>query len=186
MPNPQFARSDLLYTQLLEGDIGGAQVAWPALWEGAEDSDSVDDLADRGSPRRTRAPRSRSFAEPAESAIEWGATAVELTLQTRRAKYEAQARSLLGRALIRLDRRAEGIAELRRAVDIADRLVNPAGRWHAHAALADGLGAAGDEAGRGVRDARGARDRDGVRRGARARARRRRCSRPRPCARVLA
>src|SRR5262249_39715749 len=32
----QFAGSDLVFTQLLAGDIGGAQAAWPRLWEGAE------------------------------------------------------------------------------------------------------------------------------------------------------
>ena len=32
----QFAGSDLLFTQLLAGDVGGAQAVWPSLWKGAE------------------------------------------------------------------------------------------------------------------------------------------------------
>ena len=78
-----------------------------------------------------------AHAEPPEEAADWAAKAVELTAQTRRAKYEAQARvAPRSRA-----RRHSAAATRRRgaaaAVGIADGLVNPAGRWHARAALAE-------------------------------------------------
>ena len=39
-----FAGSDLLFTQLLAGDVGGAQAAWPEQWESAAER-AVDNLA---------------------------------------------------------------------------------------------------------------------------------------------
>ena len=150
----RFALADLLQTALLEGDVGRAAADWPELWEDATSATGWTRWLIRGRLAVARA----EIALLAGTARGGGRVGVRTPSssrsQTRRAKYEAQARSLLGRALVRLDRRVEGIAELRRAVDIADRLVNPAGRWHAHAALADGLRRNGGRGRRGVRDAR--------------------------------
>jgi len=142
----RFALADLLQTALLEGDVDRAAADWPELWEDASTAAGWTRWLVRGRLAVARA-EIAVRAAPAAEAAEWAAQAVELTKQTRRAKYEAQARSLLGRALAGLGRRDEAIAELRRAVELADWLVNPAGRWHARAALADVLTADGDEAG---------------------------------------
>ena len=142
----RFALADLLQTALLEGDVDRAAADWPELWEDANTAAGWTRWLVRGRLAVARA-EIAVRAGPAAEAAEWAAQAVELTSQTRRAKYEAQARSLLGRALAGLGRRDEAIAELRRAVELADGLVNPAGRWHARAALVDVLAADGDEAG---------------------------------------
>ena len=142
----RFALADLLQTALLEADVERAAADWPELWDDANTATGWTRWLIRGRLAVARAEIASHHGAPAEAA-EWAATAVELTRQTRRSKYEAQARSLLGRALVGLGRRDEGLAELRLAVEIADRLVNPAGRWPARAALADVLEADGDEAG---------------------------------------
>ena len=78
-------------------------------------------------------------------AAEWAAKAVDVTTRTRRRKYEVLARVHLGRALVALGRKDDGLRELRSAVEIADALVNPVGRWQSRAALADALQTTGDE-----------------------------------------
>ncbi len=152
----RFALSDLLQTDLLAGDIGRAQADWPALWEDAGEATGWTRWLIIG---RLAVARSEIglHAEPTESAAEWAAKAVEVTVRTRRRKYEALARAHLGRALVRLDRREDGLAELRAAVELADALVNPVGRWQARASLAAGLAEARDEerAARALGDARG-------------------------------
>jgi tetratricopeptide (TPR) repeat protein len=140
----RFALSDLLFTALLAGDVGRAQADWPALWEDAADATGWTRWLIRGRLAVARA-EIASIAEPPESAAEWAAKAVDVTVRTRRRKYEAQARSLLGCAFVTLGRRDEGLAELRRAVAFSDALVNPAGRWRSRAALSDGLLATGDD-----------------------------------------
>ena len=50
-------------------------------------------------------------AEPPEVAVEWSQKAIELAVSTRRRKYEALARTLLGEALAQLRRRDDAIGE---------------------------------------------------------------------------
>jgi hypothetical protein len=140
----RFALSDLLFTALLAGDVDRARADWPALWEDAAEATGWTRWLILGRLAVARA-EIASNVEPPEAAAEWAANAVDVTVRTRRRKYEAQARSLLGRALVALRRREEGLAELGRAVALSDALVNPAGRWRARAALAAGLLASGDE-----------------------------------------
>ena len=142
----RFARSDLLQTALLEGDVGRAQADWPALWEDASEATGWTRWLVRGRLAVSRA-EIAAIAETPEQAADWAAKAVEITALTLRRKYEAQARTLLGRALVALGRAEEGVAELQRAVGIADLLVNPPGRWQSRAALARCLEATGDDAG---------------------------------------
>jgi class 3 adenylate cyclase/tetratricopeptide (TPR) repeat protein len=142
----RFARSDLLQASLLEGDVGRAQAEWPALWEDAAEAQAWTRWLIVGRLAVARAEIALR-AEPPEVAAEWAQKAVEITAGTRRRKYEAEARSHLGRALVRLGRREEGIGELRNAVGLADALIGPSGRWRTRAALAAGLREVGDEAG---------------------------------------
>ncbi len=142
----RFALSDLLQTDLLAGDIGRAQADWPALWEDAAEATGWTRWLILG---RLAVARSEIalHAEPPESAAEWAAKAVEVTVRTRRRKYEALARAHLGRALVRLDRGDDGLRELGAAVELADTLVNPVGRWQARAALAAALAEMRDQEG---------------------------------------
>jgi len=140
----RFALSDLLQTALLDGDIGRAQADWPALWEDASEATGWTRWLILG---RLAVARSEIalHVDPPDVAAEWAAKAVDVTARTGRRKYEAIARADLGRALVALGRQTDGVRELRSAVEIADALVNPVGRWQARAALGDGLRATGAE-----------------------------------------
>ena len=142
----RFALSDLLQSDLLAGDIGRAQADWPALWEDAAEATGWTRWLILGRLAVARA-EIALHAEPPESAAEWAAKAVEVTVRTHRRKYEALARAHLGRALIRLDRGDDGLRELRSAIELADTLVNPVGRWQARASLAAAFADMRDEAG---------------------------------------
>jgi tetratricopeptide (TPR) repeat protein len=130
----QFARSDLLYTQLLDGDVGGAQATWPRLWEGVEEATAWTTWLIAGRLANARA-EIAVVAEPAETAIEWAEHAIAVARRTNRRKYEARSLTALGQAHARLGHREEALAALRAAVAIAEGLVGPPARWNANVAL---------------------------------------------------
>ncbi len=140
----QFAGSDLLFTLLLAGDIGGAQAVWPSLWEGAEKATGWTTWLIAGRLVYARA-EIALHAESPESAVEWAGRAIEIARRTRRRKYESRSLTLLGQALALLGRREEALDSLRSAVVIADELVGPPARWHARAALGEVSYALGDD-----------------------------------------
>jgi tetratricopeptide (TPR) repeat protein len=130
----QFAGSDLIQTQLLAGDIGGAQAAWPERWADAEHAAAWTTWLIAGRLAAARAEIALETESP-EAAAEWAERALALARRTRRRKYEARALATLGQALARLRRSAEALDALRTAVRIADDLVGPPARWDARAAL---------------------------------------------------
>jgi class 3 adenylate cyclase/tetratricopeptide (TPR) repeat protein len=140
----QFAGSDLLFTELLAGDIGSAQTTWPSLWDGAEQATAWTTWLIAGRLLCARA-EIAFHAEAPESAVEWAERAIEVTRQTRRRKYEARSLTLLGQALARLGRREEAVGALQSAVEIADDLVGAPARWQARAALGEASYALGDD-----------------------------------------
>jgi class 3 adenylate cyclase/tetratricopeptide (TPR) repeat protein len=142
----RFARSDLLLTHLLEGDVGRAQVEWPALWEDAQTATGWTRWLIYGRLAVARAEIALRV-ENAEAAVEWASKAVDITRSTRRAKYEVAARAILGEALGALGRHAEALSELTTAVTTADRLIGPPARWQARSALGRTLYAVGDDDG---------------------------------------
>ena len=142
----RFALSDLLQSDLLAGDVGRAQADWPALWEDASEATGWTRWLIFGRLAVARAEIALR-AESPEIAVEWAAKAVEITVRTRRRKYEALARAHLGRALVAFGRADDGLRELRSAVAIADESSNPAGRWGPRVALAEALRATGDDVG---------------------------------------
>jgi tetratricopeptide (TPR) repeat protein len=130
----QFATSDLLFTRLLAGDVGGAQAAWPSLWESAAHSTGWTTwlIASRLATARAEI---ALHAETPETAVEWAARAIDVARRTQRRKYEARSRTILGEALGQLGRREEALAALRAAVDLTDQLIGQPGRWRAREAL---------------------------------------------------
>jgi class 3 adenylate cyclase/tetratricopeptide (TPR) repeat protein len=140
----QFAGSDLLFTDLLAGEIGSAQAAWPSLWSGAEDATAWTRWLIVGRLACGRA-EIALHAEIPESAVDWAQQAIVIARRTRRRKYEARSLTLLGQALARLGRRDEAYEALRSGVEIADALVGPPARWHARAALGEVSYALGDD-----------------------------------------
>ncbi|MDX6512195.1 MAG: hypothetical protein QOE36_1699, partial [Gaiellaceae bacterium] len=152
----QFAGSDLLFTQLLVGDVGGAQAAWPSLWAGAEQATGWTTWLIAGRLASARA-EIALHAESGETAVEWAGRAIEISRRTKRRKYEARALTVLGQAHASLGRKEEALAASRAAVAIADELVGPPARWDTRAALGavahtlgedDTAAAAYEEAGR--------------------------------------
>jgi tetratricopeptide (TPR) repeat protein len=133
-----------LFTQLLAGDVGGAQAAWPALWEGAEQATGWTTWLIAGRLTAARAEIALR-AETAETAADWASRALEIARRTRRRKYEARSLRILGQALGKLGRRHEALDALRAAVAIADELVGPPARWNARAALGKVSHALGDD-----------------------------------------
>jgi tetratricopeptide (TPR) repeat protein len=140
----QFAGSDLIFTDLLRGDVGAAQAAWPARWEGTSEATAWTTWLIAGRLAAARA-EIAVRAESAESALEWADRALSVARRTHRRKYEARSLTLLGQALTRLGRRDDALAALRAAVVIADELVGPPARWQARAALADAAYELGDD-----------------------------------------
>jgi class 3 adenylate cyclase/tetratricopeptide (TPR) repeat protein len=139
-----FAASDRLQTDLLAGDIGRAQAAWPGLWSDAGSATAWTKWLIYGRLATARAEIALA-AEGPESAVEWAHRALEVARRTRRRKYEARAASLLGGALARLGRREEALDVLREGVTIADELVGPPARWTARLALVKGAYALGED-----------------------------------------
>jgi class 3 adenylate cyclase/tetratricopeptide (TPR) repeat protein len=132
----QFAASDLLFTLLLEGDVGAAQAAWPARWEATSEATAWTTWLIAGRLAAARA-EIALHAETPESALEWAQRSLDIARRTHRRKYEARSLTLLGQALARLRRRDEALVTLRSAVSVADDLIGPPGRWAARAALGD-------------------------------------------------
>ena len=130
----QFAGSDLLLTQILGGDIGGAQTVWPALWEGAAKATAWTTWLIAGRLAYARAAIELQ-AEGVGAAAEWAERAIEIARRTKRRKYEALSLEVLGQALAKLGRSEESLAALRSAIAFSDELVNPPARWQARAAL---------------------------------------------------
>jgi class 3 adenylate cyclase/tetratricopeptide (TPR) repeat protein len=140
----QFAGSDLLFTQLLAGDIGTAQATWPSLWTGAEKATAWTTWLIVGRLACARA-EIALHAESPESAAEWAQQAISITRRTKRRKYEARSLTLLGQALARLGQREQALEALRSAVEIADSLVGPPARWQTRAALGEVSYSLGDD-----------------------------------------
>jgi tetratricopeptide (TPR) repeat protein len=140
----RFAESDLLLTDLLEGEVGRAQAAWPGLWEDAETATAWTKWLIKGRLAAIRA-EIALHAETPELAIEWADRAVEIARGTQRRKYEARSLSTLGEALGRLGRREEAIDALEAGVAVADGLLGAPARWDARAALGRAAYALGDD-----------------------------------------
>jgi tetratricopeptide (TPR) repeat protein len=140
------ARTDLLFTDLLEGEPGRADRIWPQLWGEAEKLEGWHEWLVQGRLAYARAEIDLARGKPEEAA----AAASEAVAQARRVgrlKYEVAARTVLGAALLELKSEAEGVGELRAALAGAERLAHPPTTWRAAGRLAAALVATGDDEG---------------------------------------
>jgi tetratricopeptide (TPR) repeat protein len=143
------ARVDLLFTAMLEGDPGAAQADWPSLWEDTAQTAGWQSWLLVGKLAAARAELELATGTP-EAAAEWAQKAIEVAVRTHRRKYEARSRSALGEALAALGRTDEGERELRAAVELADGLGSPPGRWLARRSLGTALAATASDEGAGA------------------------------------
>jgi tetratricopeptide (TPR) repeat protein len=140
------ALADGIQTETLAGDFGKALAAWPAAYDEAANAKAWSRWLVTGRLLAARADLALR-AEGPDAAIEWAGKAVEAARPVKRLKYEAFGRMILGRAMCQARHPEEGVAELRRAVEIADRLGSPPARWQSRATLTEALYSTGDDNG---------------------------------------
>ena len=129
------ARADLIGAHLLEGALGIVEREWPAAWDGALAVSAWEHWLITG---RLAAYRAEWELEAGnhDDAVTWARRAIAAAREVHRRKYEAIARTLLGRALAAQGLGDAAASELGTAVEIADELGSPLFRWQARAALA--------------------------------------------------
>jgi class 3 adenylate cyclase/tetratricopeptide (TPR) repeat protein len=137
---------DLLYSDIVLGEIGRTETSYPALAKAAD--------ATRGWHQWlwiTRLARARAevalAARRYEEALDLAGEAVALAERYARRKYVATALVVCGRALVALERAPEAVETLRRALAEAELLKQPQTIWAAAAALGEALYSAGDDDG---------------------------------------
>ena len=132
----QNALVDLVFADLLAGDIGSAETRWPEAWDVVTKGAAWQRWMLVGKMAAARAELALDMGRP-EEAAEWAGRALEMAEPVGRKKYEIAARVAFGRALVAMKRPEEAIAPLQTAVADADGLGTPPGRWGARAALGE-------------------------------------------------
>jgi tetratricopeptide (TPR) repeat protein len=140
------ALADRVQTELLAGEFGKVELAWPTAWEEATTAQAWQRWLVSGRLAAARAERALR-TEGSDAAIEWAHRAIEMATPVRRRKYEAVGRTVLGLALTEAGRPDEAVGELRLAAEISDALGSPPARWQARVALGHTLYAMGDDDG---------------------------------------
>jgi class 3 adenylate cyclase/tetratricopeptide (TPR) repeat protein len=135
---------DLVIIDLLTGEAGRADAAWPALWETAVGMKGWHQWLWVTRLRHARAEIDRALGrdEEAEAAAR---DAVETAEKFLRVKYAVASRVTLGNALVSLGRAYEAVEHLRRAVADGHELGHPPSIWKASAAFARALERTGDD-----------------------------------------
>ena len=131
------ARADVICTDLLLGDIGAVDRAWPDVWEAAAASHAWERWLVGG---RLAAVRAAAALEAGrfDDAFEWSSRTIEMARPVKRRKYQIDGTITLGRTLAALGRIEEAVARSREAIALADGLGgSPLLRWRARAAFAD-------------------------------------------------
>jgi class 3 adenylate cyclase/tetratricopeptide (TPR) repeat protein len=139
---------DLVFTDILAGDVGSAENRWPSVWDDVRNGQGWQQWLLTGKMTTARA-QIAVLSGDHEEAIEWATKAIDMAARVHRKKYEMLSRITLGQALLGVGRTSDGVAELATAVGEADQLGSPSGRWQARSAYARALLAVGrdDEAG---------------------------------------
>ena len=138
------ARADVIASRVIGGDLSKARKEWDAVWDDALASQAWERWLLSGRLAAARADLELAMGR-VEDALVWGRRAIEIALASSRKKYEAIARTTVGRALTVERLHEDALVELSRAAATADALGSPLIRWQAKAALARALAANGSE-----------------------------------------
>jgi len=152
----QNALVDLVFADLLAGDIASAEARWRKVWDDVRAGKAWQRWFLVGKMTAARAELALQ-AERFEEAVEWAVKAMDMARPVHRKKYETASRITLGQAQLAMKRTSEAVGQLRTAVGEADRLGSPPGRWQARGAFGKAMLAAGrdDEAASAFTEARG-------------------------------
>jgi tetratricopeptide (TPR) repeat protein len=140
------AMADLVQAALLAGDLGTAETTWHTQWEDSREAKAWDRWLVGGRLAATRAEMAMAMNR-LDEAIDWARKAIELCIPVRRLKYEIVGRIVLGQGLLASGKATDAVADLKLAVEQADRLDSPPLRWRARGALGKSLYATGDDSG---------------------------------------
>jgi len=132
------ARADAFTAGVLRGDVSLAQKDWASLWEDAINSSAWERWLVSGRIAPFKAELELEAGNQDE-ALEWARRALEMAIASSRKKYEAIARTTLGRVLIAGGLRDDAAKELRRALALADELGSPLTRWRSRVTLAEAV-----------------------------------------------
>jgi class 3 adenylate cyclase/tetratricopeptide (TPR) repeat protein len=138
------ARLDLLFADLLEGNVGAAERDIPDLADALEGAKGFHQFL--WSIRLLTAQTETAFlAGRHDDAISFGQTTLGEAERFGRRKYDCMVRVPLARALVAAGRPEDAVEVVTRAVVEAERLGHLPSRWAALAALAEAKTALGDE-----------------------------------------
>jgi class 3 adenylate cyclase/tetratricopeptide (TPR) repeat protein len=132
------ARADVIAADLIRGEFGRVEVAFPETFEDAASSLAWERWLVSGRLCSNRAELALAMKQP-EEALTWARRALEMARTAGRKKYEVIATMTLGRALTASGLADGATTELRTAVAEADALGSPLYRWQTRAALADAV-----------------------------------------------
>ena len=119
---------DLLLLDVIAGEVGRAESAWPSLWEAAAQTKGWHQWL--WTTRLLHAKAEIALgAGRAEQALDAALEALATAERYRRRKYVQASRLSLGRALHNLGRIEEALAELGRALPGAQELAHPPTIW---------------------------------------------------------
>ncbi len=131
------ARADVICTDLLLGEIGAVDRAWPDVWEAAAASHAWERWLVGGRLAAVRATASLE-AGRLDDALEWSSRTIEMARPVKRRKYEIDGTLTLGRTLAALGRIEEAVVCLREAMALGEGLGgSPLLRWRSRAAFAE-------------------------------------------------
>jgi class 3 adenylate cyclase/tetratricopeptide (TPR) repeat protein len=136
------AEVDLVFDDLLAGDIGSAEARWPKAWDDIIAAKAWQRWMLVGKLAVARAELAIHGGRYHEAA-EWASKGMDLAHPVGRKKYETASRIMLGQALLGLKRTSDAVTQLRTAVAEADGLGTPPARWQGRATLGKALLAAG-------------------------------------------
>jgi class 3 adenylate cyclase/tetratricopeptide (TPR) repeat protein len=133
------ARADVIAADLLQGEYGRVEVAFPTAWDDACNGHAWERWLVSGRLCAIRAELALGMKRHEEAVI-WARRALEMARIGSRKKYEVIATMTLGAALSVSGLAEDARTELRVAVAEADVLGSPLYRWQTRAALADAVG----------------------------------------------
>ncbi|MBA3691669.1 MAG: hypothetical protein H0W82_09705, partial [Actinobacteria bacterium] len=132
------ARADVIAADLIRGEYGRVEVAFPETYEDATSSLAWERWLVSGRLSAVRAELALAMEQP-EEALEWAGRALAMARVSGRKKYEIIASTALGQALTASGLAGEAATQLRTAVVEADGLGSPLYRWQTRAALAEAI-----------------------------------------------